>query len=99
MPPRAGARVNGSQQPRQRALVFAYTARPSGAEIVDHETGLLAHGRMAPIGADNEIGAHRKRTRGCFGPGLLVTTEAMVAEKPEKKTPPAMAHGGGMDEF
>jgi chaperonin GroEL len=29
--------------------------------------------------------------------GLLVTTEAMVAEKPEKKTPPAMPHGGGMD--
>jgi len=28
--------------------------------------------------------------------GLLVTTEAMVAEKPEKKTPPAMPHGGGM---
>ena len=50
---------------------------------------------MAPIGADNEIGAHRKRTRGCFGPGLLVTTEAMVAEKPEKKTPPAMAIPAG----
>jgi chaperonin GroEL len=31
--------------------------------------------------------------------GLLVTTEAMVAEKPEKKTPPAMPPGGGMDEF
>jgi chaperonin GroEL len=34
--------------------------------------------------------------------GLLVTTEAMVAEKPEKKTPPAAhGHGGmdGMDEF
>jgi chaperonin GroEL len=31
--------------------------------------------------------------------GLLVTTEAMVAEKPEKKTPPAMPHGGGMDDF
>jgi chaperonin GroEL len=30
--------------------------------------------------------------------GLLVTTEAMVAEKPEKKTPPAMPHGG-MDDF
>ena len=29
--------------------------------------------------------------------GLLVTTEAMVAEKPEKKTAPAMPHGGGMD--
>ena len=29
--------------------------------------------------------------------GLLVTTEAMVAEKPEKKTMPAMPHGGGMD--
>ena len=29
--------------------------------------------------------------------GLLVTTEAMVAEKPEKKTPPSMPHGGGMD--
>jgi chaperonin GroEL len=28
--------------------------------------------------------------------GLLVTTEAMVAEKPEKKTPPAMPPGGGM---
>jgi len=26
-------------------------------------------------------------------------TEAMVAEKPEKKTPPAMPPGGGMDEF
>jgi chaperonin GroEL len=31
--------------------------------------------------------------------GLLVTTEAMVAKKPEKKTPPAMPPGGGMDEF
>jgi len=30
--------------------------------------------------------------------GLLVTTEAMVAEKPEKKSPaPAMPHGGDMD--
>jgi len=27
----------------------------------------------------------------------LVTTEAMVAEKPKKETPPAMPHGGGMD--
>jgi chaperonin GroEL len=27
--------------------------------------------------------------------GLLITTEAMVAEKPEKKAPPAMP-GGGM---
>ena len=31
--------------------------------------------------------------------GLLVTTEAMVAEKPEKKTQPAMPHDGGMDDF
>jgi len=34
--------------------------------------------------------------------GLLVTTEAMVAEKPEKKTTPAMppgGMGGGMDDF
>jgi chaperonin GroEL len=33
--------------------------------------------------------------------GLLVTTEAMVAEKPEKKPMPAMPHGGmdGMDDF
>jgi chaperonin GroEL len=29
--------------------------------------------------------------------GLLVTTEAMVAEKPKKETSPAMPHGGGMD--
>jgi len=29
--------------------------------------------------------------------GLLVTTEAMVAEKPKKETMPAMPHGGGMD--
>jgi chaperonin GroEL len=30
--------------------------------------------------------------------GLLITTEAMVAEKPKKETPmPAMAPGGGMD--
>jgi len=28
--------------------------------------------------------------------GLLVTTEAMVAEKPEPKPAPAMPHGGGM---
>jgi len=28
--------------------------------------------------------------------GLLVTTEAMVAEKPEKKDMPAMPPGGGM---
>ena len=34
--------------------------------------------------------------------GLLITTEAMIAEKPEKKTPPGMPPGGGMngmDEF
>ena len=29
--------------------------------------------------------------------GLLITTEAMVAEKPEPKTPPAMPRGGGRD--
>ncbi len=29
--------------------------------------------------------------------GLLVTTEAMIAEKPEKKAAPAMPPGGGMD--
>jgi chaperonin GroEL len=29
--------------------------------------------------------------------GLLVTTEAMVAEKPKKATAPAMPPGGGMD--
>jgi chaperonin GroEL len=29
--------------------------------------------------------------------GLLVTTEAMIAEKPEKKAAPAMPGGGGMD--
>ena len=28
--------------------------------------------------------------------GLLVTTEAMVAEKPEKKAPPMPPGGGGM---
>jgi chaperonin GroEL len=31
--------------------------------------------------------------------GLLVTTEAMVAEKPKPKTPPAMPHGGGMGDM
>jgi chaperonin GroEL len=32
--------------------------------------------------------------------GLLVTTEAMVAEKPEKKAPPPMpAPGGGMGDM
>jgi len=30
---------------------------------------------------------------------LLVTTEAMVAEKPEKKPAPAMPHGGGMGDM
>jgi chaperonin GroEL len=29
--------------------------------------------------------------------GLLITTEAMVAEKPKKETPSAMPPGGGMD--
>ena len=29
--------------------------------------------------------------------GLLVTTEAMVAEKPKKETAPTMPPGGGMD--
>jgi chaperonin GroEL len=29
--------------------------------------------------------------------GLLITTEAMVAEKPKKETAPAMPGGGGMD--
>jgi chaperonin GroEL len=28
--------------------------------------------------------------------GLLITTEAMIADKPEKKAPPAMPGGGGM---
>jgi chaperonin GroEL len=28
--------------------------------------------------------------------GLLITTEAMVAELPKKETAPAMPHGGGM---
>ena len=28
--------------------------------------------------------------------GLLITTEAMVAEKPKKQTAPAMPGGGGM---
>ena len=28
--------------------------------------------------------------------GLLVTTEAMIAEAPKKDTPPAMPGGGGM---
>src|SRR5262249_27212441 len=28
--------------------------------------------------------------------GLLITTEAMVGEKPKKETPPPMPHGGGM---
>jgi chaperonin GroEL len=31
--------------------------------------------------------------------GLLVTTEAMVAEKPEKKAPPMPAGGGGMGDM
>ena len=31
--------------------------------------------------------------------GLLVTTEAMVAEKPEKKAAPAVPHGGGMGDM
>ena len=31
--------------------------------------------------------------------GLLVTTEAMVAEKPEKKAAPAMPQGGGMGDM
>ncbi len=30
--------------------------------------------------------------------GLMLTTEALVAEKPEKKKAPAMPPGGGMDE-
>jgi chaperonin GroEL len=30
--------------------------------------------------------------------GLLVTTEAMVAERPEKKAAPAMPPDGGMGE-
>ena len=31
--------------------------------------------------------------------GLLVTTEAMVAEKPEKKSPMPAPHGGGMGDM
>jgi chaperonin GroEL len=31
--------------------------------------------------------------------GLLVTTEAMVAEKPEKKTAAPAPHGGGMGDM
>jgi len=33
--------------------------------------------------------------RRCFVAGDLVTTEAMVAEKPKPKAPPAMPDGGG----
>jgi len=29
--------------------------------------------------------------------GLMLTTEAMITEKPEKKKAPAMPPGGGMD--
>ena len=31
--------------------------------------------------------------------GLMLTTEAMITEKPEKKKAPAMPHGGGMDDM
>jgi chaperonin GroEL len=31
--------------------------------------------------------------------GLLITTEAMVAEKPEKKGPPMPPGGGGMGDM
>jgi chaperonin GroEL len=31
--------------------------------------------------------------------GLLITTEAMVAEKPEKKSAPSMPPGGGMGDM
>ena len=31
--------------------------------------------------------------------GLLVTSEAMLAEKPKPKAPPAMPHGGGMGDM
>jgi len=31
--------------------------------------------------------------------GLLITTEAMVAEKPERKAAPAMPPGGGMGDM
>ena len=31
--------------------------------------------------------------------GLLITTEAMVAEKPEKKAAPSMPPGGGMGDM
>lgn len=31
--------------------------------------------------------------------GLVLTTEALVVEKPEKHRAPAMPHGGGMDDM
>ena len=31
--------------------------------------------------------------------GLLITTEAMIAERPEKKAAPAMPPGGGMGDM
>jgi chaperonin GroEL len=33
----------------------------------------------------------------CLGAGLLVTTEAKIAEKPKPKTSPAIPPGGGME--
>ena len=37
------------------------------AEIVDFETGEVAHCRVAAVGADDEIGAHVERAVGHFG--------------------------------
>jgi chaperonin GroEL len=76
------------------------------AKILEHDT--YAHGFDAQTGEFGNL-----VTKGIIDPtkvvrialqdgasiaGLLITTEAMVAEKPKKETPmPAMPPGGGMD--
>jgi hypothetical protein len=74
----------------------AYGA-PTGAEILPHGTDEEARRLSEPFDPpllDSPAGFSRATIA-----GLMLTTEAMVAEKPKKETPPmtGMPPGGGMD--
>jgi hypothetical protein len=72
------------QKPRARAFMIWDTLQ-RGFALSVQPTGHKAY---------KVVYSHQGRVRA----GLLITTEAMVAEKPKKEAPmPAMPPGGGMD--
>ena len=84
------------------------------ADLVRRRLAVIATPSNVPFGFDAQTGKFENLvSHGIIDPtkvvrtalqdaasiaGLLITTEAMVAEKPKKETPmPAMPPGGGMD--